>query len=182
MSMPATLQDLNDVDEKAELIAGTIVRHEALGESCACAAEEIFMSLRLHARRTGQGIAFMAGQRFVVPPLPSGRQSFEPDVSFYLGQRPVGSVYYIEGAPTFAVEIQHLAAGAMQQAACSARRDDYFAAGAKVVWEVDESDLTVRAYRGQDPANPAIYQRGEYAHAEEAIPGWRMLVDEIFIG
>lgn len=33
-----------------------------------------------------------------------------------------------------------------------------------------------RAY----PDKPTIYQRGEFAEAEPAVPGWRMPVDDLF--
>jgi Uma2 family endonuclease len=62
------------------------------------------------------------------------------------------------------------------------KRRDYFAAGTLVVWDVDLlGDDVVRVYRASDRDNPTIYRRGEIAEAEPAVPGWRMLVDEIFM-
>jgi Uma2 family endonuclease len=63
----------------------------------------------------------------------------------------------------------------------AAKRADYFAAGTRVVWDVDvlEDDL-VRVYRAADPANPMSYRRGEHAEAEPALPGWSMPVDDLF--
>jgi len=61
------------------------------------------------------------------------------------------------------------------------KRADYFAAGTKVVWDVDLlSDDVVQVYRATDPANPTVYRRGDTAEAEPAVPGWRMSVDERF--
>ena len=61
------------------------------------------------------------------------------------------------------------------------KRADYFAAGTKVVWDVDLlSDDAVQVYRATDPANPTVYRRGDTAEAEPAVPGWRMSVDERF--
>jgi Uma2 family endonuclease len=62
------------------------------------------------------------------------------------------------------------------------KRQDYFAAGTLVVWDVDLlSDDVIKVYRATDPANPTIYRRGEVAEAEPAVPGWRMAVDELFV-
>ena len=61
------------------------------------------------------------------------------------------------------------------------RRADYFAAGTKVVWDVDVlREELIRVYRADDPENPTIYRRGDIAEAEPAVPGWRFPVDEMF--
>jgi Uma2 family endonuclease len=61
------------------------------------------------------------------------------------------------------------------------KRADYFAAGTKVVWDVDlESDDVIRVYRASAIDEPTIYRRGEMAEAEPAVPGWKMPVDELF--
>jgi Uma2 family endonuclease len=61
------------------------------------------------------------------------------------------------------------------------KRADYFAAGTKVVWDVDlHSDDVVRVYRATEPDKPTIYRRGEHAEAEPAAPGWTMPVDSLF--
>jgi Uma2 family endonuclease len=61
------------------------------------------------------------------------------------------------------------------------KRVDYFAAGTKVVWDVDlEGDDLVRVYRANSPDDPTIYRRGDVAEAEPAVPGWTMPVDELF--
>ena len=63
----------------------------------------------------------------------------------------------------------------------AAKRDDYFAAGTLVVWDVDVlSEYVVRVYRASDPERATIYRRGEIAEAEPAVPGWTMAVDDIF--
>jgi Uma2 family endonuclease len=61
------------------------------------------------------------------------------------------------------------------------KRSDYFAAGTKVVWDVDlHSDDVVKVYRASEPTAPAIYRRGDQAEAEPAVPGWTMPVDDLF--
>jgi hypothetical protein len=49
------------------------------------------------------------------------------------------------------------------------------------VWDVDllSADV-VRVYRASAPETATIYQRGETAEAEPAVPGWTMAVDDIF--
>jgi len=41
-------------------------------------------------------------------------------------------------------------------------------------------DKFVSVYRAGDPNNPTIYNAGEIAEAEPALPGWTMPVDDIF--
>jgi Uma2 family endonuclease len=61
------------------------------------------------------------------------------------------------------------------------KRVDYFAAGTLVVWDVDLlSEAPVRTYRADDPENPTVFRRGESAHAEPALPGWSLPVDDLF--
>ena len=108
------------------------------------------------------------------------RESFSPDASFYRGQRT--GMKFLEGAPVFAVEVRsENDYGAKAERDMKAKRDDYFAAGTQVVWDVDLlSDEVVRVYRTDNPDYPTIYRRGETADAEPAVPGWTMSVDDLF--
>ena len=60
------------------------------------------------------------------------------------------------------------------------RSRDYFEAGTLVVWDVDPLAATVTVYRAVDPFNPVVFHRGDVADAEPAVPGWTMLVDDVF--
>ena len=42
------------------------------------------------------------------------------------------------------------------------------------------SEMVVKSYRATDPENPVTFARGDLAHAEPALPGWRIRVDELF--
>ena len=75
----ATIEDLYRTTEKAELINGAIIIMEPTGEDPGYAADEIFVSLREYARRTGYGRAFGDNKGFVVD-LPH-RRSFSPDAA-----------------------------------------------------------------------------------------------------
>ena len=60
------------------------------------------------------------------------------------------------------------------------KRNDYFEAGTLSVWDVDPLARSVALYLpGRvDPA--ALFTAGQVAHAEPALPGWRIAVDEVF--
>jgi Uma2 family endonuclease len=88
---------------------------------------------------------------------------------------------FVEGAPVFAAEVRSEGDyGPTAEEQMARKRADYFAAGTLVVWDVDLlSPSVVRVFR-PDGAEPTIHRRGEIAHAEPAVPGWRMSVDELF--
>jgi Uma2 family endonuclease len=177
----ATLDDLYREEGKAELIGGRIVRYMASGELPARAAGEIFVSLRLHAKSTKRGRAYPDGIGYAVPELPSGRESFSPDASYYTGVLPVNLMRFIEGPADFAAEVrsEHDYGNAAEME-MAAKRADYFAAGTQVVWDIDPVAETVAVYRSADPTNAVVFRGGDTADAEPAVPGWRMAVDDIF--
>jgi Uma2 family endonuclease len=177
----ATVDDLYGVDGKAELINGRIVTFMPTGDLPSDAANEIYVSLRAYAKRTGKGVAKADGVGYTVPELPSGRESFAPDASYFVGLRPKNRMKFLQGAPRFAAEVRsEHDYGDTAEADMAAKRDDYFTAGALVVWDVDPLAETVAVYRAAAPTEPVVFRRGEIADAEPAVPGWKMAVDEIF--
>ena len=85
---------------------------------------------------------------------------------------------FVEGAPDFAVEVRsENDYGRTAEAEMAAKRADYFAAGTKVVWDVDPVANEVRVYRAASPDAPTIYVRGQDAEAEPAVPGWKVSMD-----
>ena len=178
----ATLDDLHLVEGKAELIAGRIVRLMPSGDAPSEAAFEIAVSLRDHARRSGVGVAYPDGIGYAQrPPLSSGRQSFSPDASYHVGPRPRNRMRFIEGAPTFAVEVRsEQDYGEAAESELAAKRADYFEAGTLVVWDVDPLAKTVAVHRADRQTQPVIHGPGQMADAEPAVPGWRLAVDDIF--
>jgi Uma2 family endonuclease len=63
----------------------------------------------------------------------------------------------------------------------AAKRADYFAAGTRVVWDVDVlREGLIHVYRAAAPDAPAVYRRGELAEAAPALPGWTFPVDDLF--
>jgi Uma2 family endonuclease len=177
----ATLDDLYRVEGKAELISGRIVHLMPTGFKPNRVAGLIYRSLDDHTETTGLGFAFTDNMGFAVPELSSGRQSFSPDTSYYIGPLPKDDMDFVEGPPTLAVEVRSKGAyGASAEAKMAAKRADYFEAGTKVVWDVDPEAQLIRSYRALTPDRPTVFSVGQIADAEPAIPGWRLPVDRVF--
>ncbi len=177
----ATLEDLYRTAGKAELIRGRIVEYMASGRKPNRVAGNIYMSLRAQELRLG-GEGFTDSMGFAVPELPSGRESFSPDASYYFGPFPDNPMRFIEGAPTFAAEVRsENDYGPAAEVDMAAKRADYFLAGTLVVWDVDPELEVILVYRASDPTNPMTYRQGDVAEAEPAVPGWRVAVAEIFV-
>ena len=141
----ATVDDLYGIDGKAELIDGEIVLMGPTGDHPSHASLQIVFSLNDHARRTGFGRAVGDNAGFVVN-LPR-RRSLSPDAAFWTG--PSSGMKFFDGAPIFAAEVRGEGDyGAAAEREIVAKRDDYFAAGTRVVWDVDllSDSAIVRAY------------------------------------
>jgi Uma2 family endonuclease len=174
----ATIEDLYKIEGKAEIVNGEIVHMPPTGDDPGYAGDEIFVSLRAHAKQTGTGRAVGDNKGFHVD-LPN-RKAFSPDAAFFTGRR--FGMRFLEGAPLFAVEVRsENDYGPKAEREIAEKRRDYFAAGTLVVWDVDLlSEDVVKVYRASAPDNPTIYRRGEIAEAEPAVPGWRLPVDDLF--
>ena len=177
----ATVADLYQTKEKAELIGGKIVRDMAIGLRHNRIAAKLYRLLDDYAKAAGRGEAFTDNLGFVVPELRSGRESFSPDASYYFGPFPENEEEFIAGPPTLAVEVRSPSDyGPRSEREAADKRRDYFEAGTLVVWDVDPRAETVAVYRKDAPEQPTVYRRGDTAEAEPAAPGWRMAVDEVF--
>lgn len=174
----ATIDDLYNVEQKAEIVNGEIVLMPLTGALPGYAGDAILFSLQNYSKRTKFGRAVGDSKAFVVR-LPH-RQSFSPDAAFYVG--PNAGMKFYQGAPVFAVEVRSECDYRRNaERKMAAKRADYFAAGTLVVWDVDLlGDDVVRVYRASDPETPVIYRRGQIAEAEPAVPGWTMPVDDLF--
>ncbi len=69
-------------------------------------AGRIFRSLSDYSEQIGKGVALTDNMSFAIPELPSGRESFSPDASYYSGPMPANPMRFIEGPPTFAAEVR----------------------------------------------------------------------------
>lgn len=144
-------------------------------------AFEIAVRLREFARLCGIGKAYSDGVGYALrPPLPSGRESFSPDASYYIGSHPKNRMRFIEGAPIFAVEVRSEDDyGPAAEVEMAAKRADYFSAGTRVVWEVDPVAGTIDSYSADTPQQPLHFAAADAAHSEPAVPSWRLMVREI---
>jgi Uma2 family endonuclease len=123
------------------------------------------------------GYAFGDNIGFVVD-LPH-RRSFSPDAAYFIGQ--IKEDEFVDGAPTFAAEIRGPEEfGPAAERKLAAKREDYFAAGTQVVWDVDMiREKVVRVYRAASPDQHTIYAIGDTAEAEPALPCWTMPVADL---
>jgi len=172
-----TLDDLYNEPGKAELIGGRIVRFMPTGYLPHRVAARIFRSLDDYATKVKIGEAFTDNMGFAIREISSGRESFCPDAAFYDGKLPSNRMRFIEGPPTFAVEVRSENDDETEMAD---KRADYFEAGTKVVWDVDPEAELVHKYLPSEPSKSITFSRGQIADAEPAVPGWKMDVDSIF--
>lgn len=177
----ATLDDLLRTEGKAELVGGRIVERMASGFRPSRVAFRIARGMDDHSVSTGFGFAFGDNMGFAVPALPSGRESFSPDASFYAGPYPANPMRFVEGPSTFAAEVRSEGDyGDAAEREMAAKRADYFEAGTLVVWDVDPVSDCIWKYTAAAPDRPPRFARGDHADAEPAVAGWRIEVVRIF--
>jgi len=178
----ASVEDLYRVPDngKAELVNGELVLMSPTGARPGRASFKIAASLDQHGQEHGGGTALPANVGFLVD-LPN-RQSFSPGAAWYLGEVGEQELEFLSGAPAFAAEVRSKDGyGPAAERAIQEKVRDYFAAGTRVVWDVDLRSVdVVRGYRSTSPGQPTLYRRGDRAEAEPAVPGWSMAVDELF--
>ena len=157
----ATLDDLHRVEGKAELIGGRIVHLMPTGVRPGLVGGRIYRSLDDHASATGRGIALPDNVGYAVPELASGRRSFSPDASYFLGPLPSDEMDFVDGPPTFAVEVRSQGDyGGGSETAMARKRADYFEAGTAVVWDVDPKAGRIRSYRADTSTRPDRLREG----------------------
>ncbi|QDV29220.1 hypothetical protein Spb1_10980 [Planctopirus ephydatiae] len=173
-------RQLEEIEGKAEIVDGGIFLMSPADAWHTIVSGLIYAQLLAYQKKIGRGIAVSDNGTFRCE-LPH-RQSFSPDAAFYVG--PDVDMGPFPLAPIFAVEIrsQH-DYGAHAERVMAAKREDYFAAGTMVVWDVDLlSTNLVKAYRRDAPEVPAIFSDVEIADAEPALPGWKATVREFLPG
>ena len=164
-------------DGKAEIVGGELILMSPAGDRHNRAGGNIYLSLRQYERTATRGRAFTDNAGFLVEL--ENRKSFSPDVAFHLG--PATGAKFLSGAPVFAVEVRSEDDyGAAAERDLAAKRADYFAAGTRVVWDVDAlREPAIRVYAAETPDAPRVYRKSETAEAEPALPGWTFRVDDL---
>jgi Uma2 family endonuclease len=175
----ATLEDLGEVEGRAELINGEIVLVTPAGHRPTRAAARIWRSLDDYEAVNDAGYGVSEGTGFVVQTPRT--QVLSPDAAWWVGESVEPG--QIRGAPAFAAEVRSESDyGPAAEREMASKRSLYFAAGTQVVWDVDVlREGWIRAYHADDPEHAAVFARGEMADAEPAVPGWRFPVDELFM-
>lgn len=176
----ATIEDLYRTpdDGKYELVDGRLVHLSPTGVRPGHAALRIAAALLRYEDETSRGRAFGDNIGFIVD-LPN-RRSFSPDAA-YAYNVVIESDDFAGGAPDFAVEVRSKGDhGRAMDAEYAAKRADYFAAGAQIVWDVDPRKQMISSYTASNSNISRIFERGDMADAEPALPGWRVSVDELF--
>jgi Uma2 family endonuclease len=178
-TLPTSVDDLRRVREngKAELVNGKVKLMSPTGGRPARAGGRIYASLLRHEEEHGHGYALPDNAGFLVN-LPN-RQSFSPDAAWYTG--PTIDMSFLNGAPAFAVEVRsENDYGPSAEREITDKIADYFAAGTRVVWDVDLlGPDVIRKYMSDQPTVPVIFRAGQAADAEPAVPGWRLRVDDL---
>ncbi len=178
VSVESLIEKLYRIEGKAEIVDGEIVEFMSTGDEPNSAAFNIAISLKNYQRQTNLGRAYSDNVGFLVN-LPN-RKSFSPDASFFTGER--AGMKFLQGAPIFAVEVRsENDYGEKAEKSIKQKRYDYFAAGTKVVWDVDLlSEEVIKSYSSENPDTPNFFKRGEIASARSALPNWTFAVDELF--
>jgi Uma2 family endonuclease len=176
----ATVGDLKDpaLEGQIELVDGKMVQlpFHTIGE--AQTVGNILASLKKYEDHVSIDGTLSSTIVYVVD-LPH-RKSFSPDVSFTV-VFPDNPMDFIPGAPVFAAEIRapdELTTEA--DVTFAKKREDYFAAGTTVVWDIDPWNETVKSYSATRREEPIVYRRGTIADAEPALPGWQIAIDDVF--
>lgn len=163
------------------LDGGRIVNLMATGFRPNLVAVRILRYLANHVDVLGRGFTLADSISDVVNELPSGRESFPPDVSNDDGPTSLNEMRFIQAVPAFAVEVWSEGDyGPAAEQSMAEKRTDYFAAGTQDVWDVDSRADLIHSYRRELPDQPTTFRRGQVADAEPAVPEWGVEVDRIF--
>ena len=171
------VQQLIEVEGKAEIVDGRVVESGPEGGKPSYAAGRIFLALSFYEESNG-GFAFGDNAGFLCD-SPT-RKSFSPDAAFYIGPEP--EMGFLPVPPVFAVEVRsENDYGPQAEREMAQKRADYFAAGTLVVWDVDmQNEELVAKYTATEPMRAQVFRRGEECDAEPAVVGWKMVVDGLF--
>lgn len=173
----ATLDDLYNApdDGKYELVDGRLVRLAPTGLRPTRISQRICRALEDYEEETGSGLAVADNAGFIacMPEL----RTFSPDVAFIQGIIEETDDY-INGMPIFAVEVRSKGYHTPKKdEEYAEKRAAYFAAGTRVVWDVNPRNKTIASYRADAPDAPRVFGAGDIADAEPALPDWRVSVN-----
>lgn len=175
---PLTVEDLPWLapeEGRSELVAGTLVREPAPGETHGGIAVDVAVLLDPFVREHRLGRVFVETGYILAhdPDMVRG-----PDVSFVSAERLATGPRrgpYLVGAPDLAVEIVSPGDGWRQVAAKVA---EYLAAGGRAVWVIDPARQTVTTHLPDRP--PTTLGRHDTLTGDLYLPGLRLPVADLF--
>jgi Uma2 family endonuclease len=177
---PATEQDVLDVhaaDNRLCELYGDLLVEKPMGFREGYIALELGWLLRNFLERHDLGVANGADGMMKLAP----GMVHIPDVSFirweqFPGRRipatPIPAVY-----PDLAVEVL---SDSNTPKEMEEKRNDYFAAGARLVWIVDPDARTLAVYTPADRHSPTVLAVGDVATGEPVLPGFSFVVGKLF--
>ena len=158
-----------------ELVDGSLVRMTPTGAEHGVVTARVAYVLQEYALRHG-GVCCGAETGFVLRRSPDVVRA--PDAAFVVAERiPKTGVpkSYWPFAPDLAVEVQ---SPSDRRTDIQTKIADYFSAGTRLVWVVEPSTRSVRAYRSPDDVR-VIREDGEITGGD-VLPGFRCEVKRLF--
>jgi Uma2 family endonuclease len=175
----ATAEQLHELPEdglRHELLRGTLVSEPLPGGLHGRIVTRLAELLGGFVRGKGLGVVYTGDTGFVLARQPDTVRG--PDVAFLSAERR-GSLEdergFIPGAPDLAIEVLsvHDRPGEVL-----GKVADYLAAGARLVWVVNPAREEVEVFRS--PFAPRVLAQQDVIDGEEVLPGFSVIVAEIF--
>ena len=171
----ATLDDLlKPENEGCELVDGTLVE-KPVGQEESFLAAWLVMVVNQHV--VAGNLGYVTGEQGMVE-LPSGPVR-GPDVAFFawdrLPNRRRPSKPIPELAPDLAVEVLSVS---NTKAEMARKRAEYFAAGVRLVWEIDPRARTARAYTAADRFTDL--SAADALDGGDVLPGFTLPLADLF--
>jgi len=172
------LFDLPDDGYRSELVEGEIVRMAPAGGTHGIVAMRTGVLLSEYVDEHRLGVCFAAETGFILQRDPDTVRA--PDVAFVAADRVPNTgvpTFYWPSAPDLAIEVL---SPWDRPAEVRRKVDEYFAAGARLVWIVDPASHTVHVYRS--PHDVHVLQEDDEWSGDDVLRGFRWPVRRLFCG
>ena len=159
-----------------ELVKGELKRMSPTGDEHGSITMELAFTLYQYVKLNNLGRVYAAETGFKLESDPDTVRA--PDIAFVRKERieATGRVQgYRSGAPDLAIEV--LSPGNTKRE-MTAKVEEYFAAGAHLVWLVNPKSKTVTVYRSS--TDSMILTEKDTLDGGEVVPGFKIPVAEIF--
>ena len=176
-TQPTTAQELLEMPDdgfRYELVRGELRKRPYAGRLRGKYAMRIGASLATHVTANGLGETYAAETGFKL----ESDHVRAPDVAFVRRETEEATEEtpgYFPGPPDVAVEV---ISPTDRYTEIEEKVADYLAAGALAVIVVDPRRRTVKVHR--TPTDTTLLTTSDTLHLDDAIPGWRLRVSDIF--